>query len=90
MPDMVENRFARSTFMDLVQGRLQKIVVPVLYDRTNGLDQVGTSTILKVNDHLYLLSAKHVFEGLVADKILIPDNVFGPEADSVMAVRKHR
>lgn len=74
-----ERQMGRSNSMEAVQLYLKDVVVPVLYEHDReGLDQRGTCTLLERGSNVYLLSAKHVFDGLEAQKLRIPTNPTGP------------
>lgn len=70
---------ALRNLMSALETHLSRVVVPILQDYPiKGLDQTGTGTLLEHGDRLYLLTARHTFDGVPAEQIKVPDNPYGP------------
>jgi hypothetical protein len=48
------------------------VTIPVLYDRTHEVDQVGTGTLLTLADRYFLITARHLFEDYDPGRFAIP------------------
>lgn len=54
---------------------LKRVVVPLIYELPDGrVDQVGTCTLLREQEHVFLITARHTFTDRNRDSFVIPEN----------------
>ena len=71
----------------LIRKALEQFVaamtVPVLYDASNGVDQIGTGTLLTLADRYFLITARHLFQGRDPGRFSIPKGRFNANLHSL-------
>lgn len=62
------------------------LTVPVLYDRGESLDQLGTGTLFEHNNSHFLVTARHILEDEDIERVALPARPRGPETFTLGAV----